>query len=384
LELNISICTGSRAEYGILHPLIKAIDSDPEINLDLIVTGMHLSSEFGETWKDIVNDGFFIDAKIPMRVKGDNADSIAKAVSDGVANASEYFNKKRPDILIVLGDRYEIFSVVQAALFHKIPIAHIHGGEVTEGAVDESMRHAITKMSNIHFTSSDIYKKRVIQLGELPERVFNIGYLSIEAIKNTELHSKNELSEIFNIDFNNDVYLITFHPETSNWTDNLDVIKNIVSSTEAFDSKLVITKSNADEGGTKLNEYLDSYAGNNKNRVVVRENLGTKKYYSVMKQSKIVIGNSSSGIIEAPVFGVPTVNIGDRQKGRVRTQSIVDCKTDKKSIIGAINEALQLSTKVKAENENKIINVINSSEQIINVLKSIDLKNITQKKFYDI
>lgn len=345
---------------------------------------MHLATKFGETWKEILNDGFTIDAKIPMRVKGDDADSIAKSVSDGISNASGYFNEKRPDVLIVLGDRYEIFSVVQAALFHKIPIAHIHGGEVTEGAVDESMRHAITKMSNIHFTSSDIYKKRVIQLGESPERVFNIGYLSVEAIKNTELLSKNELSEIFNIDFNNDVFLITFHPETSNWTDNLDVIKNIISSAETFNSKLVITKSNADEGGIRLNEYLDSYARKNKDRVVVRENLGSKKYYSVMNQSKVVIGNSSSGIIEAPVFGVPTVNIGDRQKGREKAQSIIDCEIDKGSIVAAIKEALKSSTKVNAEKESRRLTGINSSEQIVNILKSIDLKNITQKKFHDI
>tara|TARA_R110002072_G_scaffold303018_1_gene491364 strand:+ start:11992 stop:13140 length:1149 start_codon:yes stop_codon:yes gene_type:complete len=382
--LKISICTGSRAEYGILHPLIKAINSEIELDLNLIVTGMHLATKFGETWKEILNDGFTIDAKIPMRVKGDDADSIAKSVSDGISNASGYFNEKRPDVLIVLGDRYEIFSVVQAALFHKIPIAHIHGGEVTEGAVDESMRHAITKMSNIHFTSSDIYKKRVIQLGESPERVFNIGYLSVEAIKNTELLSKNELSEIFNIDFNNDVFLITFHPETSNWTDNLDVIKNIISSAETFNSKLVITKSNADEGGIRLNEYLDSYARKNKDRVVVRENLGSKKYYSVMNQSKVVIGNSSSGIIEAPVFGVPTVNIGDRQKGREKAQSIIDCEIDKGSIVAAIKEALKSSTKVNAEKESRRLTGINSSEQIVNILKSIDLKNITQKKFHDI
>lgn len=382
--MKISICTGSRAEYGILHPLIKAINSEIELDLNLIVTGMHLATKFGETWKEILNDGFTIDAKIPMRVKGDDADSIAKSVSDGISNASVYFNEKRPDVLIVLGDRYEIFSVVQAALFHKIPIAHIHGGEVTEGAVDESMRHAITKMSNIHFTSSDIYKKRVIQLGESPERVFNIGYLSVEAIKNTELLSKNELSEIFNIDFNNDVFLITFHPETSNWTDNLDVIKNIISSAETFNSKLVITKSNADEGGIRLNEYLDSYARKNKDRVVVRENLGSKKYYSVMNQSKVVIGNSSSGIIEAPVFGVPTVNIGDRQKGREKAQSIIDCEIDKGSIVAAIKEALKSSTKVNAEKESRRLTGINSSEQIVNILKSIDLKNITQKKFHDI
>ncbi len=382
--MKISICTGSRAEYGILHPLIKAINSEIELDLNLIVTGMHLATKFGETWKEILNDGFTIDAKIPMRVKGDDADSIAKSVSDGISNASGYFNEKRPDVLIVLGDRYEIFSVVQAALFHKIPIAHIHGGEVTEGAVDESMRHAITKMSNIHFTSSDIYKKRVIQLGESPERVFNIGYLSVEAIKNTELLSKNELSEIFNIDFNNDVFLITFHPETSNWTDNLDVIKNIISSAETFNSKLVITKSNADEGGIRLNEYLDSYARKNKDRVVVRENLGSKKYYSVMNQSKVVIGNSSSGIIEAPVFGVPTVNIGDRQKGREKAQSIIDCEIDKGSIVAAIKEALKSSTKVNAEKESRRLTGINSSEQIVNILKSIDLKNITQKKFHDI
>ena len=380
----ICVVTGTRAEYGLLYWLMKEIQLDKELELQLIVTGMHLSPEFGLTYKEIEKD-FKIDKKIEMLLSSDTAVGISKSMGLAQISFSEAYQDLKPDILVVLGDRYEIFSAVSAAMIAQIPIAHLHGGETTEGAFDESIRHSITKMSHLHFTAADDYKNRVIQLGENPSKVFNVGGLGIENIKRLKLLSREEFEESINFKLNKKNIIVTFHPvtlEKSTAKDQFQELLNAIDELE--DTNIIFTKANSDTDGRIINQMIDEYVSKNSQKAVGFTSLGQLRYLSTLQYVDAMVGNSSSGLIEAPSFKIATINIGDRQKGRLKAKSIIDCKSDKISILDAFKKSY--SDEFKKELKT-IINPYGdgcSSRSIIKELKKVNLLNILKKTFYDI
>lgn len=337
----ICVVTGSRAEYGLLYWLMREIQADSDLQLQLIVTGMHLSPEFGLTYRIIEEDGFTVDARVEMLLSSDTPVGIAKSIGLGVIGFADTLDRLKPDIIVVLGDRYEILAAVQAALVARIPVAHIHGGETTEGAIDESIRHAITKMSHLHFVAAEPYRTRVIQMGEHPDTVVNAGALGIENIKRLKLLDKSQLEQSINFDFGNPCFLVTYHPATLGAIPPGDAMQALLDALDYFPAaRIIFTKPNSDTDGRLLGQMIDEYAGRNKGRVAVFTSMGQIRYLSALQFVDAVIGNSSSGIIEAPVFNTPTVNIGDRQSGRLKADSIVDCQETTESIAAAINIVL--------------------------------------------
>lgn len=320
----ICILTATRAEYGLLSPLIKKLIKEPEFDVRVAVTGMHLSPEFGLTWKEIEADGVPIDRKIEMLLSADTSAAITKSMGVALMGFADYFAETAPDALIVLGDRYETLAVCIAAMNARIPIFHIHGGELTEGAVDDAIRHSITKMSYLHFTSTEEYRKRVIQLGEEPDRVFNVGALGVENALHVRKMSQAELEESLGWQLGDAYAVLTFHPVTLENNTAEQQVQELLAAIERFpDIKFLATKANADAGGRVINEKLQQYASMH-DHLRVYDSLGMQRYLSAIQYAGFVIGNSSSGIIEVPSFGIPTVNIGDRQKGRIRGKSVWD------------------------------------------------------------
>ena len=330
MKRKICVVTGSRAEYGLLYWLLKRIKSDKELSLQLVVTGMHLSEEFGMTFKEIEKE-FKIDEKINIQLSSDTSEGVLSSMSLAQTLFLKAFNKTKPDIVVVLGDRYEIFSVVIAAMIAKIPIAHISGGESTEGAIDESMRHCITKISHIHFTATKEYTKRVIQLGEDPKRVFKVGSLGVENIKKFELLTKEELEKAINFKFNLKNILVTFHSVTlENNTSKKQFQELLNALDEMKNTNIIFTKTNSDINGRVINSMIKDYVSKNLHKSIVITSMGQKNYLSALQYVDAVVGNSSSGIIEAPSFKIATINIGDRQKGRIKAKSVLDCLPKKK------------------------------------------------------
>ncbi|RLL85237.1 UDP-N-acetylglucosamine 2-epimerase [Petrotoga sp. Shatin.DS.tank11.9.2.9.3] len=381
----ICFFTGTRAEYGLLYPLMKLIKEKNEYELQIIASGMHLSPEFGLTYKEIEKDGFKINEKIEILMSSDSDIGINKAIGLGLISFSETLKRLEPDILIILGDRFEALSMAISSYIMKIPIAHIHGGERTEGAIDEGIRHSITKMSYLHFTSTAEYRKRVIQLGEIPERVFNVGAIGLDNIKNLKLLSKEQIEETLNFKFGDKNILFTYHPTTLN-TDQLEEeIEEIFKALEKLIKigyKIIITKSNADEGGRFINQFIDKFSVKQKDKVFVSTNFGTLKYLSIMSYVDFVLGNSSSGIVEAPSLKVPTINIGERQKGRVRGNSIIDVSPSEEEILRAVSIAQNMDRK-------KINNPYDqggATQKIYDILKDYleNNKINIKKEFYDI
>jgi GDP/UDP-N,N'-diacetylbacillosamine 2-epimerase (hydrolysing) len=380
----ICVVTGTRAEYGLLYWLIKEIEQDKDLELQIIVTGMHLSPEFGLTYKAIEKE-FKIDKKIEILLSSDTPTGISKSM--GLANISfaESYEELKPNILVVLGDRYEIFSAVSVALVANIPIAHIHGGEITEGAFDDAFRHSITKMSHIHFTATDEYKKRVIQLGEDPKRVFNVGGMGIENIKRLKLLSKEELEKSINFKFNQKNLLVTFHPVTlENATAKEQFSELLKALDELKDTNIIFTKANSDTNGRIVNQMIDEYVST-KDNTIAFTSMGQLRYLSSLQFVDGVVGNSSSGLLEAPSFKIATINIGDRQKGRIKAKSVMDCKPKKEDILKAIKKIYtkdfqDLLKNVKNPYEKKEL----PSKKIVKILKDIKLDNILKKKFYDL
>jgi len=380
----ICIVTGSRAEYGLLYWLIKEIKSDQDFKLQLVVTGMHLSSKFGLTYKVIEKD-FKIDKKIDMLLSSDTSVGISKSMGIAQTSLSKAYKALKPDIVLVLGDRYEILSAAIAAMIAKIPIAHIHGGEITEGSWDDSIRHCISKMSHLHFTATEEYKNRVIQLGEDPSRVFNTGGMGIENIKRLKLLSRNKFEESINFKLNKKNILVTFHPVTlENNTSKKQFQELINTINELDDTNIIFTKTNSDSNGKVINQMIDRYTARYPKKSVGFTSLGQLRYLSALKYVDAVVGNSSSGLLEAPSFKIGTINIGDRQKGRIRAKSVIDCLANKKDIQKSFK-------KLYSKNFQKLlINVNNhydngfSSKKIIRVLKNFNLKNILKKNFYNI
>jgi GDP/UDP-N,N'-diacetylbacillosamine 2-epimerase (hydrolysing) len=349
----VCIVTGSRSEYGLLRSIMTEINNDPDLSLQIVVAGTHLSPEFGRTYKSIVEDGFKITRNIEMTLSSDSAIGIAKSMGLGLISFAEVFDDLEPNLLIVLGDRYEIFSAVTAAAVAGIPIAHLHGGESTLGAFDEYFRHAITKMSHLHFTAAEPYRQRVIQLGENPNNVFMVGGLGVDAIKRLQYLSKEELESSLDFKFCNKNLLVTFHPATLE-CDFIELQMNeLLSALDSLaDTNLIFTYPNADTKSRILIDMVKKFVATHPNSQAF-ESLGQLTYLSCLSQVDGVVGNSSSGLLEAPSLGIGTINIGDRQNGRLKAASVIDCEPTKASILNAID---QLYTSEFRENLSKVIN----------------------------
>ncbi|PKM67426.1 MAG: UDP-N-acetylglucosamine 2-epimerase (hydrolyzing) [Firmicutes bacterium HGW-Firmicutes-2] len=385
MKITISILTANRSEYGLLKPIIIKLNTVNEFDVRIVVTGAHLSPEFGLTYQEIEKDGFIIDEKIEILLSSDTSSSISKSMGLAMISFADYFYKLDPDLLIVLGDRYETLAVASTAMIQRIPIAHLYGGETTEGAIDESIRHAITKLSYLHFTSSEEHRKRVIQLGEHPKRVFNVGAIGIENILNEKMLLKEQLGEELQIALSNPYAVVTFHPVTLENNSSEKQIKSLLEVCKEYkDYNFIFTKANADAEGSIINLYIDKYSKENSN-IIAFTSLGMVKYLSAIKYSSMVIGNSSSGLVEAPSFGVPTINIGDRQKGRLQASSVINCEPTLRSIRQAIELAISNDFIDKAKNTVNPYGDGDTSNKVVGVIKRyiLDEKIDLKKKFYD-
>ena len=380
----VCVVTGTRAEYGLLYWLMKEIEADNDLELQVIATGMHLSPEFGLTYKEIEKD-FKIDKKIEMLLSSDTSIGISKSMGLAQISFAEAYEDLKPDILVVLGDRYEIFSAVSAAMIARVPIAHLHGGETTEGAFDESIRHSITKMSHLHFTATDEYRNRVIQLGEHPSRVFNVGGMGIENIKRLKLLTKEEFEKSIDFKLNKKNILVTFHPvtlENSTARDQFQELLNVLD--ELKETNIIFTKANSDTDGRIINQMIDEYVAKNSYKSVGFTSLGQLRYLSALQFVDAMVGNSSSGLAEAPSFKVGTINIGDRQKGRIKAQSVIDCEPYKGAIIVSFQKLYSQEFQKLLLSVQNPYGVGYASQRIIEEIKKIDLYNILKKSFFDI
>ncbi|MDD5249244.1 MAG: UDP-N-acetylglucosamine 2-epimerase [Rhodocyclaceae bacterium] len=381
----VCVVTGSRAEYGLLYWLMKEIQSDGALELQLIATGMHLSPEFGLTYKVIEEDGFTIDAKVEMLLSSDTPVGIAKSVGVGVIGFADALERLRPSVLVVLGDRFEVLAAVQTALVMNVPIAHISGGEITEGAIDDSIRHAISKMSNFHFVAAEVYRRRVIQMGESPNRVLNYGDPGLDNFRRLHLLSRRELEKALDFPLGSPLFLVTYHPVTVGNANNREATQALLSALDQFPTaQVIMTKPNADAGGRTISRMLEAYAQKHPCRVHLDTSMGQLRYLSAMQHCDVVIGNSSSGIVEAPAIKKPTVNIGSRQNGRLKAQSIIDCGENSEAIVGAINKALSDEFKQVICHTESLYGDCNASSRIRDFLKQVDNDKHAGKTFFDI
>ncbi len=382
----VCIITGTRAEYGLLKPVIDKVYHSEELELRLVVTGMHLSGEFGWTYREIEGDGYPIDAKIEMLLSSDTPVGITKSMGVALIGFADYFASHRPDIAVILGDRYEMLAAASAAMTARVPIAHIHGGEKTEGAMDEAIRHSITKMSQIHFTATEEYRRRVIQLGEQPDTVYNVGSLGVENVKNIKLLKQDELEESMGFRFTDKTLMITYHPVTLETYTAAEQFKNILSVIDAHrELSVIFTKANADTDGRIINQMIDEYAAKNGERCKAYASLGQVRYLSALQYCAAVIGNSSSGIAEVPSFGIPTVDVGDRQRGRLSAESVIHCGSSAAEINTALTTALSAEFRDSLDDISNPYEKAGTSDMIVCTIKEflqvgIDMK----KKFYDI
>jgi GDP/UDP-N,N'-diacetylbacillosamine 2-epimerase (hydrolysing) len=382
--IKICVVTGTRAEYGLLYWTMKAIQSNTKTELVVCVTGMHLSPEFGLTYKKLEEDGFQIDGKVEMLLSSDTAVGISKSMGLGLIGFADFYDRIKPDWVLVLGDRFEIFSAVSAAMIGRIPVAHCHGGEATEGLIDEAIRHSITKMSQLHFTSTDEYRNRVVQLGEQPNRVFQVGALGIENINRLTLHNKKEFEESIDFKLADLNFLVTFHPVTLEDSTAEEQFKELLFSLEHYEkARIIFTKPNADHDGRVIIRLIDKFVKENSSRAVSFISLGQLRYLSAIEHCQIVIGNSSSGLIEVPSFKKPTINIGDRQKGRIVAESVINCEPIASSIIESIELALSENFQLMLKNVANPYGEGNSSEKIVESILSTPLTNILKKEFYN-
>jgi GDP/UDP-N,N'-diacetylbacillosamine 2-epimerase (hydrolysing) len=385
--MNRTICvvTGTRAEFGLLRWLMQEIHDIDELELQIVATGMHLSPEFGMTYRDIEDAGFIIDARVEMLVSGNSSAAVTKSVGLGLIGFADAYERLEPDLIVILGDRFEMLAAASAALIAGIPIAHLHGGETTEGAFDEAIRHSITKMSHLHFVAADDYRRRVIQLGEQPDRVFNVGGLGIDAIKRIELLSREALEAAIDFKLGEKNLLITFHPVTLECEANSinQMAELLAALGNLKETKLIFTMPNADTGGRALSSMVETFVAKHPNASAYTS-LGQRRYISCMKWVDAVVGNSSSGIAEAPSMGVGTINIGERQKGRLQAASVINCPPMKADILAAID---RLYSPEFLENITTVKNPYGdggASEKIVRVIRDIPLDNMLKKSFFDI
>lgn len=381
----ICIFTGTRAEYGLLRWVMQGIQDAPKLTLQIIATGMHLSHEFGMTIQEIRADGFEPDEMVEILLSGDTPTAICKSMGLALIGYGEALQRLEPDILVILGDRFETFCMAAAAQVCRVPVAHIHGGEATEGAIDEAFRHSITKMSHLHFASCEVYRQRVIQLGEAPERVFNVGALGVENILRTPLMERSELAESIGFNLEKPYFLVTFHPVTLEKDTSEGQFQSLLAALDAFpEFDVIFTKANADTDGRVINRMIDEYAEKRPERCLAAASLGVLRYLSALKYATAVIGNSSSGIIEAPSFKVPTVNIGDRQKGRIQADSILNCSPDANAIRQTIGHALSPAFKESLLGISNPYERSGTCSTIVRLLEKTDVFGITKKTFHDI
>ncbi len=380
----ICVVTGTRADYGLLYWLIKEIDQDEDLELQLIVTGMHLSKDFGLTYKEIEKD-FKIDRKIEMLSKLDTPMSISNSMGLAHIGFGTAYDALKPDLVVVLGDRYEILAAATSAMIARIPIAHLHGGEATEGLMDEAIRHSITKMSHLHFTAAKEYRNRVIQLGEQPNTVFNVGGLGIDNIKKLKLLSKEEFEKSIDFKLNKKNILVTFHPVTlENNTSEEHFIELLAAIDTLENTNIIFTKANSDTNGRIINKLIEEYVSNNKDKSVEFTSLGQLRYLSALQYVDAMVGNSSSGLAEAPSFKIGTINIGDRQKGRIKAKSVIDCDPNRESIKKAFEKLYSTEFQTLLKEVKNPYGDGGASKRIVNIIKNTDTKNLLMKSFFDI
>lgn len=380
----ICVITGTRAEYGLLQPLMEHVRDADSCHLQVVVTNMHLLPEYGLTYRQIEEDGFHIDAAVPMPKQSDDAHGVVSSMATEMSGMNDALCRLHPDIAVILGDRYEMLVAATVCMMHRIPIAHIHGGEITEGAYDDSIRHCITKMSALHFTATEQYRRRVIQLGELPLRVFNVGALGVENIHRMTLLTRDELSQKLGLDLALPLIVVTYHPATlSSDTAAADIISLLHALQYIPDYQVIFTMPNSDEGSSLIATAIESYCGSRDNAHCYKS-LGSVKYLSLLQYANAVVGNSSSGIIEAPSMHVPTLNIGDRQKGRIRGDSVIDCGTDADAIIRGLQTVLSTDFRTAVRSMDNPYDRPGTSDKIFEVLSSTPLNELQQKTFYDI
>ncbi len=380
----ICVITATRAEYGLLKPLMQLIKDSEQLELQIIATGAHLSPEFGLTYKSILDDGFPINEKVEILLSSDTSASVCKTMGLAMINLADVFSRLSPDLIVILGDRYEMLAIVSAATIFKIPIAHLHGGEITEGAYDDAIRHAITKLSHLHFTSTEAYRKRVIQLGESPENVYNVGAIGLDNIRELTLLTKDQLQEDLNIQFKKYNYQITFHPETLGSISSAQQFQNLLNVVRTQkDSFFIFTKANADTDGRIINQMIDDFVNKYPELGKAYSSLGTLRFLSMVKVCDAIVGNSSSGIVEAPSLNTATINIGDRQKGRIQAESVINTGNSEYEIAAAFEKLKD------QEFQNKLVSLENpydnlgASKIILN--KIMENENISSiKTFYNL
>ena len=381
----ICVVTGSRAEYGLLYWLIHDILNGKDLDLQLVVTGMHLSREYGYTVQQIEADGFAISHKVEMLVSSDTPTGITKSIGLGMISFADVYASLRPDLVVMLGDRFEILAAASAALIATLPICHLHGGELTEGAFDDAIRHSITKMSHLHCVSTEIYRQRVIQLGEDPSRVFNVGAVGLDNLERLCLLDRSSLEAEIDFSLGERSLLVNWHPVTLERAQSELILRSMLDVLNEFtDVKVIFTKANADTGGGAINQMIDQYVATHRDRSISEISFGQLRYLSLLKHVTGVVGNSSSGIIEAPSLQTGTVNIGDRQKGRVRASSVIDCSNNKDDIRTAIE---RLFSKGFQSELSRVVNPHGGtgvSKKIIDIIRKSSLAGIQQKSFYDV
>lgn len=381
----VCVVTGTRAEYGLLYWILRAIMDEPSLEMQIVVTGSHLEPAFGLTYRQIEADGFAISAKVDMQLDQDGEVAAAKAMGRAVSGFADALNRLEPDIVVVLGDRYEILAAAQAALLLRIPVGHIHGGESTEGAIDEAIRHAITKMSHIHCVAAAAYAQRVIQLGEQPHNVHIVGAAGFDQLHRTPLLDRGPLERAIDFELGDLNFLVALHPETISGQDAGQQVRPLLDALGAYpDACVVFTGSNADPAGRRMSDLLKEYAADNAERCCYHESLGQERFLSLLREVDVIIGNSSSGIIEAPALGTPVVNIGDRQRNRLRAPAVVDCASDCDAIRAAIALALTPQHRVLAKRKLTPYGTPGAAERIVRILRDTPLDGILKKRFYDL
>lgn len=380
----ICFVTGTRAEYGLLSRLMRLVKEDKDLQLQVIATNMHLMPEYGETYKEIEKDGFTIDKKVYMHKPSDDAHGIISSMAEEMQGMNDALSELKPDILVLLGDRYEILVAAQVALIHRVPIAHIHGGEVTEGAFDDAIRHSVTKMSSLHFTSCEEYRHRVIQMGEQPSRVLDVGSLGVENIKAVPLMTKDELEASLDFKIDTQTILVTYHPVTLGGDPAKDIREFLDALDQFKDLKVIFTMPNSDTGRDAIALAVENYVEKHSNSAKAYTSLGLKRYLSTLQFVKAAVGNSSSGIIEVPSFGIPTLNIGDRQKGRLASKSVVNCGTSKDEIIAGLKLCLSEEMQKAVKTYENPYAKPDTANLIYQELKNVVLAGLNLKTFYDL
>jgi GDP/UDP-N,N'-diacetylbacillosamine 2-epimerase (hydrolysing) len=383
MKRKVCVITGTRADYGLLRWVMQGIKEAPDLELQVVACGMHLSPEFGLTYRAIEADGFRINRRVESLTSSDTAVGLAKSMGLGLIGFADALAELRPDIVLVLGDRFEIHAAVSAALVARIPVAHLHGGELTFGAIDDALRHSITKMSHLHFVATEEYRQRVIQLGEQPDRVFVVGGLGIDSIMRLDLLDRTELESVLEFKLCPRNLLITFHPETLALSSPADQLAELLAALDALDDTgLIFTMPNADAGGRELIRMIDDYVSRNGN-ARAHTSLGQLRYLSCIAHVDAVVGNSSSGLLEAPSFRKASVNIGERQRGRVQAASVINCRADRQSIGEALYRLYSPEFQASLAHVHNPYGDGGASEKVVQVLQTHSLDDIVKKMFFD-